>query len=127
MGAEVPAWWHDWQFFWKIGAMSLLKVTGLSVAGFPGSAATAAIGMTDQMQRRTTPPPPLARIAISASRDVYSYLGVRPAAMISEIPGRLTGSVVHHSLQHIIAWFAERRPGYSMAVLDLCRGRTERD
>jgi hypothetical protein len=32
MGAMVPAWWQDWQLFWKMGATSLLKVTGLSPA-----------------------------------------------------------------------------------------------
>jgi hypothetical protein len=32
MGAEVPGRWHDWQLFCKMGATSLLKVTGLSSA-----------------------------------------------------------------------------------------------
>ena len=32
MGADVPGRWHDWQLFCKIGATSLLKVTGLSSA-----------------------------------------------------------------------------------------------
>src|SRR6266851_1933095 len=97
--------------------MSLLKVTV--------GTGTAAIATIDQMH---TKPAPLAlNFAISASCYAHFDLGVCPAAVISEIPSRLTGSVIHHNLQHILARFAEGRLGYSMAILDLCRCRIESD
>src|SRR5579864_7481940 len=41
MGAMESLRWHAWHFSWKIGAMSLVKVTGLAASPevLPGSAA----------------------------------------------------------------------------------------
>src|SRR6516164_4402071 len=41
IGATVPGRWHTWQLRWKIGATSLLKVTGALMSAARARAGTA--------------------------------------------------------------------------------------
>src|SRR5579863_4186792 len=42
MGASEPLRWHSWQRSWKIGAISLAKVTALAVSAGPAEVAASA-------------------------------------------------------------------------------------
>src|SRR6266446_787910 len=95
-----------------MGATSLLNVTSP-----PLVAAYAASGI---IRTRI-----LLTIATSLHRDLH--LIVRPATVISEIPGLLARAVVHHRLENILARLAETGRGRSLTIDDPRLGRREHD
>src|ERR1700694_4367576 len=108
------------QLFSKIGATSLLNVTCLAPSVLPFSAACATNSIISE------PHTTLAlRFNIAASLDTDLHFYISPTAVIPEISGQLTGAVIHHDLQHVLAGGAELRGGCCPAVHDLCARRIE--
>src|SRR5262245_51691267 len=101
IGAVVPSRWQDTQLFWKIGATSFVNVCAPSDVTNP-QADTSMIVRTACFFMFAIMCSPL--LAFS---DFDRGLHVRPAAVVAEVSGSLSGTVVDNALNDVFTRFAE--------------------
>src|ERR1700674_2872151 len=102
--------------------MSLLNVTGRSAPPGPATSATwAADARIDDAIHNTLTL--RANMVVPLHRD-FDF-DVRPATVITEIPGNLPRPVVHHHLKNVVAGLAESRHGGRLSAVDFGAGWIE--